>query len=36
VAALAARVLAQCRPAGVAAPKELKRFAPLLREAELF
>jgi len=35
VAALAARVLAQCRPDGVAAPKELKRFAPLLREAEM-
>jgi hypothetical protein len=36
VAALAARVLAQCRPAGVAAPAELKLFAPLLREAGLF
>jgi len=36
VAALAARVLAQCRPAGVAAPPELKLFAPVLREAGLF
>jgi hypothetical protein len=36
VAALAARVLAQCRPDGVAAPAELKRFAPVLREAGLF
>jgi AAA domain (dynein-related subfamily) len=36
VAALAARVLAQCRPEGVAAPAELKRFAPVLREAGLF
>ena len=36
VAALAARVLAGCRPDGVAAPAELKRFAPLLREAGLF
>lgn len=36
VAALAARVLAQCRPEGVSAPTELKRFAPLLREAGLF
>jgi hypothetical protein len=35
VAALAARVLAQCRPEGVAAPAELKRFAPVLREAGL-
>ena len=36
VAALAARVLAQCRPAGVAAPPELKLFAPVLREARMF
>jgi hypothetical protein len=36
VAALAARVLAQCRPDGVAAPAELRLFAPLLREAGLF
>jgi len=36
VAALAARVLAQCRPEGVAAPAELKLFAPVLREAGLF
>ena len=35
VAALAARVLAQCRPDGVAAPAELKLFAPVLREAGL-
>ena len=35
VAALAARVLAQCRPNGVAAPPELKLFAPVLREARL-
>ena len=35
VAALAARVLAQCRPDGVRAPAELKLFAPLLREAGL-
>jgi hypothetical protein len=36
VAALAARVLARCRPDGVPAPKELRLFAPLLREAGLF
>lgn len=36
VAALAARVLAKCRPDGVAAPAELKLFAPVLREAGLF
>lgn len=35
VAALAARVLAQCRPNGVAAPAELRLFAPVLREAGL-
>jgi hypothetical protein len=36
VAALAARVLAQCRPEGVAAPAALTLFAPVLREAGLF
>ncbi|MFP5377265.1 MAG: AAA family ATPase [Acidimicrobiia bacterium] len=35
VAAVAARVLAQCRPAGAVAPPEVKLFAPLLREAGL-
>jgi hypothetical protein len=35
VAAVAARVLAQCRPAGAAAPPEVKMFAPLLRDAGL-
>jgi hypothetical protein len=35
VAALAARVLAQCRPEGVAAPAELRHFAPVLRHAGL-
>jgi len=35
VAAMAARVLAQCRPPGAAAPKEIKMFAPLLRDAGL-
>jgi hypothetical protein len=35
VAALAARVLAQCRPAGVPAPAELRHFAPVLRQAGL-
>jgi hypothetical protein len=35
VAAVAARVLARCRPDGVAAPPELKLFAPVLREAGL-
>jgi dynein-related subfamily AAA family protein len=35
VAAVAARVLAGCRPAGVAAPPEVKVFLPLLREAGL-
>lgn len=33
VAALAARVLAGCRPQGVPAPPELRLFAPVLREA---
>ena len=35
VAAVAARVLAQCKPAGAVAPPEVKLFAPLLREAGL-
>jgi len=35
VAALPARVLAQCRPNGAPAPAELKLFAPVLREAGL-
>jgi len=35
IAATAARVLAQCRPEGATAPKEIKIFAPLLREAGL-
>lgn len=35
VAAVAARVLAQCRPDGAAAPPEVKMFAPLLRDAGL-
>ena len=35
VAAVAARVLAQCRPEGAAAPAEVKLFAPLLRDAGL-
>jgi hypothetical protein len=35
VAALAARVLAQCRPDGAAPPAELKLFTPVLREAGL-
>ena len=35
VAAMAARVLAQCRPDGVSAPAELKLFIPLLKEAGL-
>ena len=33
VAAVAARVLARCRPRGAAAPPEAKLFAPLLRDA---
>jgi hypothetical protein len=33
VAATAARVLAGCRPPGVAAPPEIKLFAPLLKDA---
>lgn len=35
VAAVAARVLAQCRPPGAAAPPEVKLFAPLLKDAGL-
>jgi AAA domain (dynein-related subfamily) len=35
VAAMAARVLARCRPAGATPPPEIKRFAPLLKEAGL-
>ena len=35
VAALAARVLARCRPEGAAAPSELRLFAPVLRQAGL-
>ena len=35
VAAMAARVLARCRPDGTALPPEVKMFAPLLKEAGL-
>ena len=35
VAAVAARVLARCRPDGAPAPPEVKLFAPLLRDAGL-
>lgn len=35
VAAVAARVLAQCRPPGAVAPPEVKLFAPLLKDAGL-
>jgi hypothetical protein len=35
VAAMAARILARCRPDGTAPPDEVKLFAPLLREAGL-
>ena len=35
VAAVAARVLARCRPPGVVAPPEVKLFAPLLKDAGL-
>jgi hypothetical protein len=35
VAAMAARVLARCRPAGASPPPEIKMFAPVLREAGL-
>ncbi len=33
IAAVAARLLARCRPAGAAAPPEIKAFLPLLRDA---
>jgi len=33
VGAVAARLLVQCRPAGVAAPPEVKLFLPLLKDA---
>ncbi|MGH9267373.1 MAG: AAA family ATPase, partial [Acidimicrobiales bacterium] len=35
VAAVAARVLAQCRPKGVTAPPEVKLFMPVLKAAGL-
>jgi hypothetical protein len=35
VAAVAARVLAACRPAGATAPPEVALFLPLLRDAKL-
>lgn len=35
VAAVAARVLARCRPEGAPVPREVARFAPLLRRAGL-
>ncbi|HEX7165375.1 MAG TPA: hypothetical protein VF230_00190, partial [Acidimicrobiales bacterium] len=35
VAAVAARVLAACRPPGAAAPAEARVFLPLLRDAGL-
>lgn len=35
VAAVAARVLAQCKPAGAVAPPEVKLFTPLLKDAGL-
>jgi hypothetical protein len=35
VAAVAARVLARCRPEGAALPAEIKRFVPVLRDAGL-
>jgi hypothetical protein len=35
VAAVAARVLARCRPDGVPLPEQIKLFAPLLRDAGL-
>jgi hypothetical protein len=35
VAAMAARVLARCRPDGTAPPPEIRLFAPLLKEAGL-
>jgi hypothetical protein len=33
VAAMAARVLASCRPPGASPPTEIKAFLPLLRDA---
>jgi hypothetical protein len=35
MAAAAARVLAKCRPDGVALPEEVRVFAPVLRAAGL-
>jgi hypothetical protein len=35
VAAVAARVLAKCRPDGTALPAEIRLFAPVLRDAGL-
>jgi hypothetical protein len=35
VAAVAARVLAKCRPEGAALPAEIRLFAPVLRDAGL-
>jgi hypothetical protein len=35
VAAMAARILARCRPDGVAPPPEVKLFLPVLRQAGL-
>jgi hypothetical protein len=35
VAAVAARVLARCRPEGAALPAQIKLFAPVLRDAGL-
>jgi hypothetical protein len=35
VAAMAARVLAKCRPSGTQPPPEIKIFLPLLRDAGL-
>src|SRR5204863_9448895 len=35
VAAMAARVLARCRPSGASPPQEIKVFLPLLRDAGL-
>ena len=35
IAAMAARVLARCRPDGTPPPPEVKVFAPLLKEAGL-
>jgi hypothetical protein len=35
VAAVAARVLARCRPEGAALPEQIRLFAPVLRDAGL-